>query len=84
MSVINSLLKFILGLLGKLLPALNVPLGFMSSLDGMVSFFIQILRTASFFVPLDVLVICLTVMFVVDNFVLLSRVVQYILKLVRG
>jgi len=84
MSVINSLLKFILILLGKLLPVLNIPNSFISSIDGMVTFFIQILRTASFFVPLDILVMCLTVMFVVDNFALLSRIVQYVLKLIRG
>lgn len=84
MSAINAILKFLLGLLGKLLPALNVPPNFLSAMDGMVNFFIQILRTASFFIPLDILILCLGVMFVVDNFALLSRVVQYILKLIRG
>lgn len=84
MGVVNNLLSFIVKMLSKLLPALNVPSKFINAIDSCFAFFINFFGIASFFIPLDVLVMCLGVILLIDNFALISRVVQYILKLIRG
>lgn len=84
MGVVNNLLSFIVKMLSKLLPALHVPVNFINAVDSCFAFFIKFFGIASFFIPLDVLVMCLGVILLIDNFALISRVVQYILKLIRG
>lgn len=84
MAVINALMKFILTILDRLLPALGVPDSFFNACDSAFSMFVNIVRTASFFVPLDIMVTCLVVMSIVDNFALISRIGQWTIKLIRG
>jgi len=73
MDIINAILKFIVTILDKLLPALGVSDNFYNIADSAFSSFVGILKTASFFVPLDVLVLCMTTMLIVDNFAIMSR-----------
>lgn len=84
MDIINNLLTFLLSLLDKLLPALNVDSAFLNMLDNAISVVLGFYYTASWFVPLDVAVACYTVMLVVDNWSFLLRIGQSILKLIRG
>jgi len=84
MDIINGIIKVLVSALDFLLPKLNLSPAFISGLDNAITLFIGILKTASFFVPLDVLVICITAMLVVDNFAILTRIGQFILKMIRG
>lgn len=84
MGIINAVLSFILGLLGRILPVLGFSTDFLSKLDNAISWFISLLQSASYFIPLDVFVVCMSVMLVFDNWALMFRVGQFIVKLIRG
>lgn len=84
MDILNNLILFVLNSLDSILPALGVPDSFFTQADSAALMFIQILQGASFFVPLDVLLSCFTVMIIADNFALIMRVVQFVIKVVRG
>ena len=84
MDIINSLLQGILSVLGTALPALGVPDSFFTSLDSAVSMFITFLQGASWFVDLNIFLLCLSVIIIVDNFSFIVRVITYVLKLIRG
>lgn len=84
MDIINTVLGWILGLLNSLLPVFNVNPQFWSGLDNAVSTIITIINSAGYFVPLNTLVLCFTVILIFDNFNLLMRVGQWVIKLIRG
>lgn len=84
MDIVNSILGFIVSVLDTVLPALGVPDEFFLMADSAISTLIGIIQVASFFIPLDIFVLCFTVMLIVDNFAILMRIGQFILKLVRG
>lgn len=84
MSFVFEIINFIIGLLGRLLPALSVPSEFIKGLDSVISFLIEVLQIASFLIPLDILIMCFGVIFLVDNFALFSRVSQFIIGIIRG
>lgn len=84
MIIINTLIKIVVGILNRLLPALGVPNSFFVQVDGAVSGIISILQTASWFIPLDILVVCFGIMILADNFSILARIAQWIVRTVRG
>lgn len=84
MVVINKIMEFIIGLLDTLLPTLNLPDDFITALDSGITVIIGLLEGANYFLPLDVLVICFTVMLIADNFTLIMRIGQWVIELVRG
>lgn len=84
MSIINKIMAFLVGLLDTLLPSLGVSDELFLKIDSALDFFISLLQGASYFIPLDVLVFCLGVMILVDNFSFLMRFGTFILKLIRG
>lgn len=84
MFIINKIIGFIISILGFLLPVLGVPDSFFNAADTAFSTFANFVRGASFFVPLDLMIMCLTVMLIVDNFALLMRIAKWILSLIRG
>lgn len=84
MDIINSILAAIVGLLDKLLPSIGIPPEFLSKVDEAISWIIGIVQGAGYIIPLDTFVLCMLSMFVVDNWTLVFRVGQWILKIVRG
>lgn len=84
MKLINEILTLIISLLDTLLPAMGVPDEFFIQLDTGLSSFISILEGVSWFIPLNLLVMCFTVMLIIDNWSLIVRIGQFILKLIRG
>ncbi|ERK28213.1 hypothetical protein [Clostridium intestinale] len=84
MKVINAIINFLLGILDMILPKLGVPESFFNLIDGAVSTILGFLKAASWFIPLDILILCVTVMVIVDNFTLIVRVGQWIINLIRG
>ncbi|TWH56440.1 hypothetical protein DesLBE_0644 [Desulfitobacterium sp. LBE] len=84
MGVVNKILEFIVGLLDKVLPALGIPTDFLIAIDGAIAWMIGLIESAGYFIPLDVLLMCLTVIFVFDNWTLLFRFGTWIIKLIRG
>lgn len=80
----SSILSGILQFVGNLLQAFGFSSTFLTSLDSAFAWFVGLIQSAGYFMPLDVFMVCLGVMLVVDNWVLLGRVGTYILKLLRG
>ncbi|WP_446787969.1 hypothetical protein [Macellibacteroides fermentans] len=76
-------LAFVALLIG-LLPAFNPDQGFLNLLDSGIALFIDIIEGVRWFLPLNVFVICLTVILAVDNWSLISRIIMYFVKIVRG
>lgn len=76
-------LAFLALLLG-LLPTFNPDQGFLNLLDSGIALFIDIIEGVRWFLPLNVFVICLTVILAVDNWSLISRIIMYFVKIVRG
>lgn len=84
MDIIESIVKFLINLLNKLLPKIGISDGFFETADSVMSAFITIVEWAGWFLPLDLFLLCMTTILIVDNFALLSRVVQWIIRLIRG
>lgn len=84
MDLVNALLSSVIGFLDKFLPVLGFSPQFMSSLDNALSTIIGIIQGAGYFLPLDIMVLCFSAMLIVDNFALLTRVGQFVIKLIRG
>jgi hypothetical protein len=84
MELVNKLLEYLVIFLDKVLPILNLPDSFYTTLDTGMSSFIELLRMGAYFIPLDILVLCISVMLIVDNFALLTRIGQFLIKLIRG
>lgn len=84
MGVINKLLEFILSLFDVLIPTFSLPPSFVTALDSGLTLLITFIEGAAYFIPLDILIICLTAMLIADNFTLLIRVGQFVIKLIRG
>ncbi|WDV44502.1 hypothetical protein PV797_06805 [Clostridiaceae bacterium M8S5] len=84
MSIINTIVKWIISKLDKILPIFSLSENFLNGLDNAITFLIDLLEKANYFIPLDVFVLCLTAMLVVDNFALLMRLGQWVVKTIRG
>jgi len=84
MSVINKILSFLITVLDRILPALNLSQEFIDGFDNFITWLIGLYASASFFIPLDIFVICMTALLLVDGFALGMRVGQFVLKLIRG
>lgn len=83
-GIVIALITGVLGLLVGLFPALNPDSNFISALDTGIALLIQFFDMARWFIPLDIFVLCFGVMFAVDHFALISKIVQYLVELVRG
>ncbi len=84
MEVANTIMSFLIEILDYVLPALNIPTEYMVWLDRAIYFFIGLLEDASFFIPIDVFVLCLTTMLIMDMFVFMFRLGVLIIGWVRG
>lgn len=84
MALINKLIEALIVLLDTLLPALGVSDSFFQQADAAFAFFITLLQGAAYILPLDVMVTCLGIMFLVDNFSLFMNIGLFLLKLIRG
>lgn len=84
MDVINFLMEKIVGFIDSILPSMGFSTEFLSGLDNALSTLIGLVQGAGYFIPLNVVAICFGAMLVVDNFALLSRVGQFVIKLIRG
>jgi len=84
MDIVNSIMAFILNCLDSVLPALGLSEEFMTALDNGLTIIIGLLESANYFLPLDILVICLTTMLLVDNFTLIMRIGQWFIRTLRG
>lgn len=74
----------LVSLLLLILPSLTVGTQFFTLLDSGIALFIRLLDVGRWFIPLDVFVVCLGVIFVIDHWGLIMRIVQYIVDLIRG
>lgn len=84
MQIIQKIIDFVLTVLDTVLPVLNIPPEFLLQIDQTITFLIDMLRTASYFLPLDTIMVCFSVMIVVDNFALAMRIGQWIVRTIRG
>ena len=84
MDIVNFLLEKTLELLDILLPALSLPDDFYYKLDSAMAFLLGLIQGAAYFLPINVMISCFVVILIVDNFALMMRAGQFILKLIRG
>lgn len=84
MLIINKIMEFIVSILDSMLPTLNLPPEFVTALDSGITVMIDLLEGASYFLPLDVFVVCMSAMLIADNFTLIIRLGQYVIELIRG
>lgn len=84
MTIINTIVSYILSLLDALLPSLGVSSDFMTALDTALAFVINLVVGANWFIDLNILVMCFATMTLVDNWSLLMRIGQWIIRTVRG
>lgn len=84
MFLVEGLINLILGVLNVLLPVFGLSDEFLVSLDMLFSKFIDLLMTVGFFIDFNIFVSCILVMIAVDNYVILFRVGQWIIGIVRG
>ena len=85
--LIGILIAFVVGVLGLffgLFPAFSPDSQFVQALDSAISFLIQFFDAARWFMPINIFLICIGVIWTVDNWALISRIVQYLVGLVRG
>lgn len=80
--LINKFLGLIIGVLNLLLPVLHLPENFINTIDSAFVFLIGLLEGASYFVPLDIFVVCYSTILIVDNFALIFRIVKWIISLI--
>jgi hypothetical protein len=84
MFIINAILQMLFALLALIIPVLRLPDNFVSVIDTGIGLFITLLEGASYFIDLNIMIICLTTMLVIDNIGLIFRIGQWVLKLIRG
>lgn len=84
MIIINKIISFIVSILDLILPTFDLSADFLAHVDFAIVTIINLLESANYFLPLDIFVVCFSVMLIVDNFALLTRIGQFIIKLVRG
>ena len=82
--IIVAIITGVLGLLVGLFPAFLPDSQVIQLLDSGIAFLITFFDMARWFVPFDVFVLCFGAMLTVDHFALLSKLVQYLVGLVRG
>lgn len=80
----ENILMTIVLFLDLILPVFNLSTEFISKLDSAISMMIGFIQGASYFLPLDVFVICLSTMILIDNFTLITRLLKWVVGLVRG
>lgn|GEM_PF-2006991 len=83
-EIINNVFGYIIAIFNFLLPALHIPDNFISAIDATFAFMIGIYQGASYFVPLDIFVVCYSTILIVDNFSLVVRIVKWIISLIPG
>lgn len=75
-KVVGAVLK-IISLVVGILP---IPDTFLVALDGVIAFIIELFTSASWFVPMDLLFLCLGIIWAVDNYRLLFDFVRWLIE----
>ncbi len=84
MSIISDVFGWIVRQISKLLPSLPIPRQISDALGGAMDTLVSFLNFVGYIFPLNTLVICLISYWAFDIAVLGFRMVQFVLKLVRG
>lgn len=84
MELIKSILELIISLVSLILTPLSLPADFLAVVDGAISFVIDIIHFASWLLPVNIILICLSAIWVVDNWAIIWKIVKWVLELIRG
>jgi len=84
MDIMNTVLTWLVSVIASILPKFGFSDEFMAAIDGAFSFLIGVFQSASYFLPLTIVVACLTVMGLVDNWSLLYRFGKWVIGIIRG
>lgn len=84
MDFVNAILQEIIGFIDSVLPVFGLPNEFLIMLDSAFCIFVDLIQGAGYFLPLDVFMLCMTAMLLVDNFAILMRVGQWVIRTIRG
>lgn len=84
MGLINWVLSIIVKLINSLLPVFGLPVEFTDIIDGALTIIIDLINGAAYFLPIDVMLVCWSVLLLMDSWILLFRIGQWVIKLIRG
>lgn len=84
MSILNTILEWIFQVMDKVLPSLGLPEEFLLKLDNAIVVILGFIDGARWFIPLDIVVMCFSVIIIADNFAVMMRIGQWFLGLIRG
>lgn len=71
----------IIGLVANLLPALGINPELLTKFDAVLTIFISLVETAAWFLPLQEIVMCMSIMLIVDNWVYITKFTKFIIKI---
>ena len=84
MNLLKIIALWILNLITLLIPDNIIPASFISGLDVLISTFIGFLNGARWFFDMNMFLLCFGIIIAVNNWALIARVVQFVVKVVRG
>lgn len=74
----------VLSFIDSAIGVLPVSDSFIAMVDGAIALIINIVGMSSWLVPLNVLVVCLGIVFTVENFHIIVGVTKWVIELIRG
>lgn len=78
--MLSKIIDVVLTIIGGIVGVLPIPEGFVQGLDGFFEFIIQLLSAASWIIPLDLLVICFGLIWAVDNYKMIFKLVMWLIE----
>lgn len=80
--MLAKIIEILLSLLALLIKPFSPPEEFVVFLDGAISLLIEILRGASWFLPMDIFIVGFSVILLVDNFKVIAKFVKWLIDLI--
>jgi hypothetical protein len=84
MDIINSIISAVVGMIDTVLPIFSPSQEFVDNLDAAITWYIDINYKAAYLIPMEAVVICLTVIFLYYAFYFGIRIGKWIIATVRG
>lgn len=78
--MLSTVIEVVITIFSAIVGVLPIPDSFVQGLDGFFGFIIQLLSAASWIIPLDLLVLCFGLIWAVDNYKVIFKVVAWLIE----
>lgn len=78
--MLAGIINVVLSIVSVLVGVLPIPDAFVEGLDSFLAFIIDILSSASWLIPMDLLILCLGIVWAVDNYKLIFKFVMWLIE----